>query len=136
MHIHRAPTVLAFAGLIVITALAVPASSLAAQPPSPTVSLPLMQQRPTIDGVIDEDEWKGAVRNVGFVSHSTGRLATRDGVFWIGADLQKDRQTLERMKKRGPKTDEMNLNSSGNHERRKKCLNTNLFARNVKNHSQ
>jgi hypothetical protein len=66
-------------------------SAVAAEPTSstvPSIALALMKQPPTIDGLIDETEWKCAVRNVGLVSHHTRAVAPREGVFWIGCDGQ------------------------------------------------
>jgi len=57
-----------------------------AEPDVPRATMPLMKAVPTIDGVIGEEEWQHAVRSVGFVSHNTGTLAVRRGVFWIGSD--------------------------------------------------
>ena len=85
--IHFPATSLAI-GVLTLSMLVTTTSLRAADPPTPQVAMPLMKQAPTIDGVIDRDEWKHAVRNVGFVSHSTRALAARDGVFWIGNDGQ------------------------------------------------
>lgn len=52
----------------------------------PRVALPLMKTAPTIDGVIAEDEWASASRNIGFVGHTTGVADARCGVFWVGCD--------------------------------------------------
>jgi hypothetical protein len=53
---------------------------------NPLVSLPLMAKAPTIDGVIGEEEWAGATRQIGFSSHGKKHLASREGVFWLGSD--------------------------------------------------
>jgi len=45
-----------------------------------------MATAPEIDGQIHEEEWKDAVRNVGFVGHRSGRLTHRQGIFWVGCD--------------------------------------------------
>ena len=54
--------------------------------PVPRVTMPRMKTAPAIDGLIDEEEWRHAVRSVGFVSHRTGVLGARQGVFWLGSD--------------------------------------------------
>ena len=59
------------------------------EPDAPQAALPLMRDSPKIDGRIDETEWDAAVRNAGFVSHATGRLCQREGVFWVGCDGQR-----------------------------------------------
>jgi hypothetical protein len=59
------------------------------EPDGPQAALPLMRDPPKIDGRIDETEWNAAVRNVGFVSHATGRLCQREGEFWVGCDGQR-----------------------------------------------
>ena len=61
-------------------------SCLAAEKGVPRVGLPLMAKPPTIDGAIAEEEWQGAVRNVGFLSHQTAIKTARRGVFWVGCD--------------------------------------------------
>ncbi|MBM4030404.1 MAG: hypothetical protein FJ291_01295 [Planctomycetes bacterium] len=53
---------------------------------NPSIRLPLMAKAPTIDGVIGEEEWAGATRQIGFSSHGRKRLASREGVFWLGSD--------------------------------------------------
>ena len=52
----------------------------------PRVTMPQMKTAPKIDGVIHEEEWRHAVRSIGFVSHRTGALSSRQGVFWLGSD--------------------------------------------------
>ena len=81
-------SLLVVATIAALATFAAPVSCLADDPPPPQVAMPLMKHVPTIDGLIDEDEWEDAVRNVGFASHSTRLLATRDGVFWIGCNRQ------------------------------------------------
>lgn len=56
------------------------------EPPVARVTMPPIGTAPTIDGVIDEDEWKQAVRNVGLVSQETRSLSLRQGVFWLARD--------------------------------------------------
>lgn len=68
--------------LVMLSAAAAETTPLAV----PCVALPLMKQPPTVDGLIDEAEWKHAVRNVGIVSHRTRATTTREGVFWLGCD--------------------------------------------------
>jgi hypothetical protein len=54
----------------------------------PEVKLPMMTKPPVIDGVIHEEEWREAVRNVGF-TESYGyrhRLVEFEGVFWVNTD--------------------------------------------------
>ena len=58
-----------------------------AEPDVPQVAMPLMKTVPTVDGVIDEEEWRHAVRNVGFVGHQSGSLSARRGVFWLGSPM-------------------------------------------------
>ena len=53
---------------------------------APQVTLPLMAATPTVDGLIDEAEWAGAVRNVGLCSQHEPVLGAREAVFWVGAD--------------------------------------------------
>lgn len=60
-----------------------------AEPSPPRAALPWMKQAPTIDGTIDEAEWKYAVRSIGLVSEDTGAAAQRQGMVWIGADAQR-----------------------------------------------
>ncbi len=55
-------------------------------PARPDVAVPLLTAPPTIDGVIHEDEWSGAVRQVGLVSQHHLLLGDREAVFWIGCD--------------------------------------------------
>ncbi len=52
----------------------------------PEVSVPMMTTPPVIDGRILEDEWAGAVRNVGLCSQHDLRLETREAIFWCGSD--------------------------------------------------
>jgi len=54
----------------------------------PQVTLPMMKTGPTIDGLIDEAEWAGAVRNVGMVSRHDMKLCDREAIFWAGSDGQ------------------------------------------------
>jgi len=63
---------------------AVPSLKLAGADAVPRVALPLLSKPPTIDGVIEEEEWQGAARSVGFISHRTGVKTARRGVFWVG----------------------------------------------------
>ncbi len=58
----------------------------AAQMARPEVVLPLMSVAPTIDGVIDEAEWAGAMRNVGMYSRTLARLGDRETIFRAGSD--------------------------------------------------
>ena len=60
-----------------------------AEPFIPQAALPLMRHAPVMDGRIEEREWHEALRNVGFVSHNTGHLCQRAGVFWVGCDGQR-----------------------------------------------
>ena len=72
-----------------VIAVQTPLASAIAEPAEstpPQMAMPLMTSLPKIDGVIDEAEWKHATRHVGFASHSTRRLSTREGVFWLGCD--------------------------------------------------
>jgi hypothetical protein len=55
-------------------------------PGTPRVRVPVMEPAPELDGRIGAEEWKGAVRNVGFVSHSNGVKTHRRGTFWVGCD--------------------------------------------------
>ena len=80
---------------VVLVAAAFPPDGRAAESDVPRATMPLMKRAPTIDGRIDEAEWKSAVRNVGLVSHTTQTIAARRGVFWIGCD---GRQLLLAMK--------------------------------------
>lgn len=48
-----------------------------------------MKNPPTVDGVIGEDEWQEAVRNLGFIGHSTRFVTYREGIFWLGCDGKK-----------------------------------------------
>jgi len=73
---------------IVLWTLGVTAA-LSAPPETPRVALPLMKDAPTMDGAIDEEEWAGATRVVGFVSQHTAALTPREGMFWVGCDGQK-----------------------------------------------
>ena len=52
----------------------------------PEVSLPLMQQAPTVDGKIDEQEWAHAARWVGVCGLGGTALTHRDAVLWLGSD--------------------------------------------------
>ena len=54
----------------------------------PVVTLPLMKTPPQIDGVIDEQEWAGAARSIGFIGHETRVATPRAGVLWVGCDGQ------------------------------------------------
>lgn len=51
---------------------------------TPQLRLPLMQNAPTIDGAIHEDEWEGADRMERFGSGAA--LAAQQASFWIGSD--------------------------------------------------
>ncbi|NQT17825.1 MAG: hypothetical protein HQ582_34040 [Planctomycetes bacterium] len=61
-------------------------AALGVEPDRPRVAMPVMASVPVIDGVVGEEEWKHAVRNVGLVSSKTGALSVRQGVFWVGSD--------------------------------------------------
>ena len=52
----------------------------------PQVRLPLMQQAPKIDGIIEDAEWKGASQWEGFTRYSSGILTGQRGSFWVGGD--------------------------------------------------
>jgi len=80
---------------LALIAVSLCATGWSAQMEVPRAAMPLMRETPKIDGRIDEAEWKSAVRNVGLVSHATGAMTTRQGVFWIGCD---GRQLLLAMK--------------------------------------
>jgi hypothetical protein len=54
----------------------------------PRVTAGLMKKAPVVDGNIGQDEWSGAVRNVGFAGHGSDVLTDRQGVFWIGCDAE------------------------------------------------
>lgn len=77
-----------YVALIALAALAAPPASVAQTPDTavPEVRLPWMKRPPVIDGRIDEEEWRGAVRSVGLVSHHTRSAAAREAVFWLGSD--------------------------------------------------
>lgn len=51
-----------------------------------SVALPLMKASPSVDGTISDEEWKDAVRVVGFVDFGSGFLNPREGTFWLGCD--------------------------------------------------
>ncbi len=55
----------------------------------PTATIPVVGRVPTIDGVIDADEWQGLGVSR-FVAQRPGRdlLQPRDGAFWIASDGQ------------------------------------------------
>jgi len=82
----RIGCVLLLAVSLLGSAVAGSGMAVAGEPAVPRVSMPLMSAPPTIDGLIDEEEWKHAVRNVGLVSHATGVLCPREAVFWVGSD--------------------------------------------------
>ena len=75
-----------------------------AEPARPQVALPLMKTAPAIDGEIDEDEWAGAVRNVGLCSQHDLRLGAREAIFWAGSDGQ---QLYIAIKSELPPTEEL-----------------------------
>lgn len=52
----------------------------------PRIALPAMQKPPTIDGVIQEQEWAEAVRIIGLNSQHDLKLTAREAIFWIGVD--------------------------------------------------
>jgi len=54
----------------------------------PQARLPLMQEAPKIDGIIEDAEWKGAGRWEGFTRYPSGILAGQLGSFHVGADAQ------------------------------------------------
>jgi hypothetical protein len=54
----------------------------------PRVAVPLMKHAPKIDGVIDEAEWREAVRSVDFINYGTDVATVRQGIFWLGCDGQ------------------------------------------------
>jgi hypothetical protein len=56
---------------------------------STRVALPLLSPPPVIDGRIDEAEWRGAARSIALVSRTSGSLAARRAVSWIGGDGQR-----------------------------------------------
>lgn len=74
----------------VLTALSV-VMAVMSQAPSraalglPRISFPLMKAPPVIDGATNEDEWSGAVRNIGLNSQYDMKLGAREAVFWVGA---------------------------------------------------
>jgi len=70
--------------IVFLACLSVAAS--AAELHNPTIALPLMGKAPTIDGVVGEEEWAGATRQIGFSSHGKRRLTSREGIFWLGSD--------------------------------------------------
>jgi hypothetical protein len=72
-------------GLTVVAACSF-AVAVADGQPVPRVTMPLINKAPTIDGLIGEEEWRHAARSVGLVSHQTGALSSRQGVFWVGSD--------------------------------------------------
>ncbi len=72
--------------LAAIVAAAVSGDAGAAEPDRPRISLPRMKTPPAIDGRVEQAEWRGAVRNVGFISRVTGAVTGREGVFWVGRD--------------------------------------------------
>ena len=73
-------------GVVLVGAFSAARAAVTPAPHVPRVTLPLMNTPPTVDGRIDETEWAGAVRNVGFVGHGSDTLMLRDGVFWLGSD--------------------------------------------------
>lgn len=73
-------------GLTACALISLAATAALGEMARPEVMLPLMSAAPTIDGVIDEAEWAGAVRNVGMYSRALNRLGDRETVFWAGAD--------------------------------------------------
>jgi len=78
--------VLWLTALAVLAAL-VPATAQQDTPlPPMTVRAPLMQQLPTIDGAIDEDEWRDALRGLGMVGYETRLAGARKVTWWIGTD--------------------------------------------------
>lgn len=78
---------------VVIVALALCGPSLGAVRTTtravPRVAMPLVKHAPTIDGRIEEDEWRHAVRGIGLVSRKTGVVAAREAVFLVACDGQK-----------------------------------------------
>jgi len=54
----------------------------------PRVTMPIMAQAPTIDGVIGEGEWR-TFHSARFVGGKDDMLAERAGEFWVGTDGQK-----------------------------------------------
>ncbi|MDP6359778.1 MAG: DUF6067 family protein, partial [Planctomycetota bacterium] len=58
----------------------------AAELDKPRVTLPLMSIAPKIDGLIHEDEWIDATRNIGLIGHRSLRVTARHAVFWVGCD--------------------------------------------------
>lgn len=61
------------------------AGNLDAASTPPKAAVPTMDTAPTIDGRIDEGEWRDALRVVGLMADD-GRLGPRDGTFWLGRD--------------------------------------------------
>ena len=58
-------------------------------PSVPQVRLPMMARAPSIDGTIEEGEWRDAARMVGLTIHPTARLAGGYASFWCGCDGQR-----------------------------------------------
>lgn len=52
-------------------------------------TMPLMQNVPLVDGIISEEEWRDAVRVVGFVDLGQGTLQPRMATCWFGSDGQR-----------------------------------------------
>ncbi|MBI2302250.1 MAG: hypothetical protein HYU66_25385 [Armatimonadetes bacterium] len=68
-----------------MTAL-LPLLALTLQAARPEVTCPPLTTPPTVDGTIHEDEWSGAVRQVGLVSQHDLQLTARQATFWFGSD--------------------------------------------------
>lgn len=61
-------------------------TALTAEFANPRVSQPLMNSAPQIDGLIHEDEWQDATRNIGLIGHGSLTVTPRTAVFWVGSD--------------------------------------------------
>lgn len=75
----------AAASLIVVFSAAV-AGAQTPESGQPKAAVPLLNAAPTIDGAIDEAEWRGALRLVDFLSKPSGAATARQAVFWLGCD--------------------------------------------------
>jgi hypothetical protein len=61
----------------------------AAEKPVQGGTIPIMKKAPVMDGVINQDEWKDAIKTEWFQGLRKGLLDPREGSAWVGCDKDK-----------------------------------------------
>ena len=74
--------------LMALGAVAAPKKVAKERWPEPVIRLPRIAVAPVVDGVVDETEWRGALRDEGYCTYRTRNVFGAESVIYLARDAE------------------------------------------------